>query len=110
MLREATPSEAVQSIADRVYDANDLEIDGLISDTICRYSNDWELSVCMNVIDGSDKISAVQVGERHHMETVEFAEGDTLLEQCIRDSAAIAVVESALDEVDGEVVTQTLGF
>ena len=78
-------------------------------DTVREYTNHWDLQQCFDVIDNSERVSARQIGEREPVGELNAAGGDTLIERETRYWAAVATVETALDAVDADTVTETVG-
>jgi len=107
---EETPEAVVQSVRQRVTDADAVALDTLINDTVRQYTNHWGLSTCFDVIDASDCVTAHQIGEKQSHGELSHVDGDTTIEREIRHWAGVALVERGLDHVDGEEATQTVGL
>lgn len=96
-------------VKDRVENTDSVDIDVLTRDTVKQYVNHWSIPSCFDVIDESDRVSARQIGEQQSVGELSPAGGETTVEKEVRHWAAVATVESALDDVDREAVAETVG-
>ena len=103
------PTEAVTEVTHRVENTETVDIDVLTKDTVSQYTNQWDLRQCFDVIDNSECVSARQIGEQQSVGELSTAGGETTVEKEVRHWAAVATVESALDCVDRQIVTETVG-
>lgn len=102
-------TDAVADVKDRVENTDSVDIDVLTRDTVKQYVNHWSIPSCFDVIDESDRVSARQIGEQQSVGELSPAGGETTVEKEVRHWAAVATVESALDDVDREAVAETVG-
>jgi len=102
-------ADAVEEVRDRVETTDSVELDELTHDTVREYTNNWEVTDCFDVIDNSERVSVSEIGDRHRQGDLSPASGDTTIERETRYWAGVATVETALDAVDGDTVTETVG-
>lgn len=103
------PTDAVEEVENRVRTTDSVDIDTLTADVIEKYSNQWDLPRCFQVIDDSERVSAVNIGEQQSVGELSPAGGDTTLEKETRYWTGVALVERGLDAVDADTVRVTVG-